>query len=83
MNMPKNVHDLQGPLYTLTHPKTTTLDLYRPLLMSCFEGEHGDLGKALAFAMADHVGVHVPPIYTRPVGIVLTFHRQSGKLEDK
>ena len=51
--------------------------------MSCFEGEHGDLGKALAFAMADHVGVHVPAIYTRPVGIVLTFHRQSGKLEDK
>ena len=29
MKMPKNVHDLQGPLYTLTHPKTTTLELVR------------------------------------------------------
>ena len=82
MDYPKHIDDLEGPLYTLTHPRTVTQEIYRPLLLSCFEGEHGDVAKAVAFALADHAHIAVPPCYTRP-NIGLTLHQQSGKLEDK
>ena len=65
MSLPSNISDLEGPLYILTHPKEFNLSEWRPVLLSCLLGEHGEVPRKFAWELADKCGIEIPAEYTR------------------